>query len=383
MVLAAAGAYPVGELALQSLPLQALHQELGARFAPFAGYAMPVQYEGILAEHAWTRSEAGLFDVSHMGPCFLVAPAGESQEAAAARLEQVVPSDVVNLKPGQQRYTVLLDDDGRVLDDLIIARPRDDGGRFYTVVNAGCKDGDFVRIEAATGLRVERRDDGALLALQGPKAAQALERLVPGVGRLTFMTFDAFPWRGAELVISRSGYTGEDGFEALIPPAQAEAFARALLAQPEVKPIGLGARDTLRLEAGLCLYGHDLTTDTSPIEADLAWVIQKRRRAAADFPGAARILAELADGPARKRVGLVLVDKAPAREGAEIVAEGRSIGRVTSGTVSPTLGRAISMGYVEAAFATPGARVDILVRNQPRPADVVPMPFVPHRYVRG
>lgn len=373
----------MGELALQSLPLQALHQELGARFAPFAGYSMPVQYAGILAEHAWTRTEAGLFDVSHMGPCFLHAPSGEGQEQAARRLEQVVPSDLLNLKPGQQRYTVLLDDGGRVLDDLIVARPREDGGRFYTVVNAGCKDGDFVRIEAATGLRVERRDDGALLALQGPKAAKTLERLVPGVGGLTFMTHAVFAWQGAELVISRSGYTGEDGFEALIPPGMAEAFARALLSQPEVKPIGLGARDTLRLEAGLCLYGHDLTTETSPIEADLAWVIQKRRREARDFPGAERMLAELATGPVRKRVGLALLDKAPAREGAEIVAEGRCIGRVTSGTVSPTLGRAISMGYLESAFAAPGARVEILVRNQPRAADVIPMPFVPHRYVRG
>jgi aminomethyltransferase len=203
------------------------------------------------------------------------------------------------------------------------------------------------------------------------------------VAGLVFMQLGFFAWRGAELVASRSGYTGEDGFEVLVPPAQAEAFARALLDQPEVKPIGLGARDTLRLEAGLCLYGHDLTHETSPIEADLAWVIQKRRRAQADFPGAARILAELANGPARKRVGLVMLDKAPAREGAEIVADGRSVGRVTSGTVGPTVGRAIAMAYVETAFAAPGTRLEVVVRNQPRAADVVSMPFAPHRYVRG
>lgn len=368
---------------LQTLPLEGLHRELGARFAPFAGYAMPVQYSGILAEHAWTRENAGLFDVSHMGPCLLHAPAGESQEQAAARLERVVPSDISALKPGQQRYTLLLDDDGRVLDDLIVGRLPTGEGRLYAVVNAGCKETDFPRIEHATGLRVERRDAGALLALQGPKAAAALARLAPGVLALTFMQLGLFPWEGAELVVSRSGYTGEDGFEVLVPLQQAPAFARALLQQPEVKPIGLGARDTLRLEAGLCLYGHDLTPETSPIEADLAWVIQKRRRAAGDFPGAARILGELGAGAARKRVGLVMRDKAPAREGAEIFAAGRRIGRVTSGTVGPTLGRAIAMGYVEAAFAAPGTAVEVMVRDQPRAAEITPMPFVPHRYVRG
>lgn len=368
---------------LQSLPLECLHRELGARFAPFSGYAMPVQYAGILAEHAWTREHAGLFDVSHMGPCFLHAPPGETQEQAAARLERVVPSDMMGLKPGQQRYTLLLDDEGRVLDDLIVGRLPLGEGRFYAVVNAGCKEADFPRLENAAGLRVERRDAGALLALQGPEAASALARLVPDAVALTFMQLGLFSWAGAELVVSRSGYTGEDGFEVLVPPQQAEAFARALLQQPEVRPIGLGARDTLRLEAGLCLYGHDLTTETSPIAADLAWVIQKRRRAAADFPGAARILAELAQGPVRKRIGLVMREKAPAREGAEIVAQGRSIGRVTSGTVGPTLGRAIAMGYIDVAFSAPGTAVDLVVRDQPRAAEVVPMPFVQHRYVRG
>lgn len=367
----------------QTLPLEALHRALGARFAPFAGYAMPVQYAGILAEHAWTRESAGLFDVSHMGPCFLHAPAGEGQEQAAARLERVVPSDMAGLKPGQQRYTLLLDEDGRVLDDLIVGRLPSGEGRFYAVVNAGCKENDFPRIERATGLRVERRDRGALLAVQGPKAAAVMARLVPDALGLTFMQVGMFGWQGEELVISRSGYTGEDGFEVLVAPQQAEAFARALLQQPEVKPIGLGARDTLRLEAGLCLYGHDLTETTSPIEADLAWVIQKRRRAAADFPGAARILGELTEGAQRKRVGLVMRDKAPAREGAEIVAGGTSIGRITSGTVAPTLGRTIAMGYVEAAFSAPGTAVDVLVREQPRAAEIVSMPFVPHRYVRG
>lgn len=357
------------------LLLQALHQELGARFAPFAGYAMPVQYAGILAEHAWTRQHAGLFDVSHMGPAFL----GGADPVVA--IERLVPSDIAGLKPGTQRYTLLLDQAGRVRDDLMVGRPPE-GEVLYTVVNAACKEADFAAM-AAAGLEVERADAGALLALQGPEAAQALERLVPGVAALRFMQLAFFSWRGARLTISRSGYTGEDGFEVLVPPEAAEAFARALLAEPEVKPIGLGARDTLRLEAGLCLYGHDLTEETSPIEAGLAWVIQKRRREAADFPGAGRILEELAHGPPRKRVGLVMTERAPAREGAEILAGGQPIGAVTSGTFGPSLGRAISMGYVAAEFAEPGTRLEVLVRGQPRAAEVSALPFVPHRYVRG
>lgn len=367
------------------LLLAQLHAGLGARFAPFAGYDMPVQFEGILAEHAWVRAQAGLFDVSHMGPAFLFGPEGEGFEEAARRLEKLVPSDLIGLKPGQQRYSVLLNEQGGIEDDLIIGRPADPDWAhgLYVVVNAGCKEADFGRIAGMTGLRVDRQDDRALLALQGPLAKSVLERLVPGVSRLFFMQFASFDSAFGQLVISRSGYTGEDGFEVLVRPDQAKDFAQALLSQPEVKPIGLGARDTLRLEAGLCLYGHDLDAGTSPIEADLAWIIQKRRRLAGDFPGAARVLGELAAGPARKRMGLLLTDRAPAREGAQIQADGRIIGAVTSGGFAPSLQRAISMGHIEAAFAQLGKRVDILVRGQPREAEITALPFVPHRYVKG
>ena len=367
------------------LLLAQLHAGRGARFAPFAGYDMPVQFEGILAEHAWVRAQAGLFDVSHMGPAFLFDPEGEGFEASARRLEKLVPSDLIGLKPGQQRYSVLLNEQGGIEDDLIIGRPAhpDWAHGLYVVVNAGCKEADFARIAGMTGLRVDCVDDRALLALQGPMAKSGLERLVPGVSRLFFMQFASFDSAFGQLVISRSGYTGEDGFEVLVRPERADDFARALLSQPDVKPIGLGARDTLRLEAGLCLYGHDLDAGTSPIEADLAWIIQKRRRLAGDFPGAARVLGELAAGPARKRVGLLLTDRAPAREGAQIQADGRIIGAVTSGGFAPSLQRAISMGYIEAAFAQLGKRVDILVRGQPREAEITALPFVPHRYVKG
>lgn len=367
------------------LLLASLHQSLGARFAPFAGYAMPVQFEGILAEHAWTRTQAGLFDVSHMGPAFLRGRNDEGFDFVASQLEHLVPSDIAGLKPGQQRYSVLLNEQGGIEDDLIIGRPVHqalaDG--LYVVVNAGCKEADFALIAGKTGLRVYREDHRALLALQGPLAHVALERLVPGVSRLFFMQFASFDSAFGGVLVSRSGYTGEDGFEVLVVPERAEAFAQALLSQPEVRPIGLGARDTLRLEAGLCLYGHDLDRQTSPIEADLTWIIQKRRRQAGDFPGSARILAELASGPSRKRVGLLLTDRAPAREGAQIVHEERPVGVVTSGGFSPILQRAISMGYVEAAFANIGARLQVLVRGQAREAEIVALPFVPHRYVKG
>ncbi len=369
----------------KALLLASLHQSQGARFAPFAGYDMPVQFEGILAEHAWVRAQAGLFDVSHMGPAFLFGPEGEGFEAAARRLEKLVPSDLIGLKPGQQRYSVLLNEQGGIEDDLIIGRlaHADMAHGLYVVVNAGCKEADFARIAGMTGLRVDRVDDRALLALQGPMAKSVLERLVPGVSDLFFMRFASYDSAFGQLLISRSGYTGEDGFEVLVRPERADDFARALLSQPEVKPIGLGARDTLRLEAGLCLYGHDLDAGTSPIEADLAWIIQKRRRLAGDFPGAARVLGELAAGPARKRVGLFLEERAPAREGAQILLGGRVIGAVTSGGFSPTLQRAISMGYIEAAQAKLGVRVEILVRGQARAAEIVPLPFVAHRYEKG
>jgi len=315
-----------------------------------------------------------------MGPAELVAA---DHAAGAAVLERLVPSDIQGLKPGQQRYTVLLNQEGGVLDDLMVARPQEDDGRLWLVVNAGCKEADFTLIAAMAG-DAARLDHGALLALQGPEAAQALARLVPGTAQLSFMQVARFETgMFGRLVISRSGYTGEDGFEIWVAPEFAAPFAEAVLSQPEVKPIGLGARDTLRLEAGLCLYGHDLDIATSPIEADLAWVIQKRRRAAGDFPGAERILKELKEGPSKKRVGLLLDDRAPAREGAQIQHEGLAIGQVTSGGFGPTIGRAVSMGYVSAAFAAPGQRVDVLVRDRPRPATIVALPFTPHRYVKG
>jgi aminomethyltransferase len=377
------------------LPLDGLHRALGARFGGFAGYDMPIQYPaGLLAEHAHTRTQAGLFDVSHMGPCFLGLPKDHGLEpdaahaAIAAQIERLVPADIAGLKPGQVRYTMLLNAEGGVLDDLMVARPPEPAaqGDLYLVVNAGCKSDDWALIAATVdpGIRLVRADDRALLALQGPLAAQALGRVIPAAPSLGFMTYARLD-AGAfgTLTVARSGYTGEDGFEILVKPDVAQAFAEALLAMDEVKPVGLGARDTLRLEAGLCLYGHDLDPTTSPIEADLGWTIQKRRRLAGDFPGAARILQEIAQGPARTRVGIVLEDKAPAREGTEIHIGGRQVGVVTSGGVAPSLAnKPISMGYIETAFAAPGTAVDLMVRGTARPGRVTPLPFVPHRYVR-
>lgn len=354
---------------------------------------MPLQFEGVIPEHTWTRTHAGLFDVSHMGPSFFALPKGhglapdDAHAAIAAIIERVVPADIAGLKPGQVRYTMLLNAAGGVEDDLMVARPPEPEaqGDLYLVVNAGGKEADWAMLAAAAGdeARVVRADDRALLALQGPEAHTVLDHIVPGTGAMDFMTYARFGTHLFDrLTISRSGYTGEDGFEILVKPEHALAFAQALLGHAPVKPIGLGARDSLRLEAGLCLYGHDLTPEISPIEAGLAWTIQKRRRTAADFPGAARILGELRDGPARKRVGLKPRTPAPAREGVEIQQGGRTVGVVTSGGFGPTAGGPISMGYVEAACAAPGTVLDLMVRGQPRPAEVVPLPFVPHRYVR-
>ncbi|HWA23351.1 MAG TPA: glycine cleavage system aminomethyltransferase GcvT [Caulobacterales bacterium] len=377
---------------LLKLPLDGLHRSLGAKFAPFSGYDMPVQYEGLIAEHNWTRTNAGLFDVSHMGPCFLTLNEGvgvgdEAHKRIAAIVEKLVPADIQGLKPGQIRYTVLLNDSGGVLDDLMIARPLAPmrQGALYIVVNAGMKTQDFRLLAHASGseAKLERADDQILLALQGPKAVVVAARLAPDLAQLSFM----HTWRGQILgencVVARSGYTGEDGYELLVPPAIAEKVAQFLLDQPEVRPIGLGARDTLRLEAGLCLYGHELGETISPIEADLAWTIQKRRRAAGDFPGAKRILSELSAGPKIKRVGIRPADRAPARDNTEIQVNGHKIGVVTSGGFSPTLNAPISMGYVEAPYAAPGTRIDLIVRGQARVAEIVPLPFVPHRYFKG
>ena len=375
---------------LKTVVLNDKHVALGGRMVPFAGYSLPVQYPaGIIAEHKWTREHAGLFDVSHMGPSFLELDAStgdaEADHAAiAAVVEPLICGDIAGLKPGQIRYTLLLNDEGGALDDLMIARSPSAGGTLYIVVNAGTKENDFAIIgKAAAGkAKFARADDGALLALQGPEAAAVMAALVPGAADLGFMHYNSFEWQGARLMISRSGYTGEDGFEILCPPSHAAQLWDALLADERVKPIGLGARDSLRLEAGLPLYGHDLDETVSPTEAGLGFAVSKRRREARDFPGADRILKEHGGELSRLRVGL-FVEGAPAREGAEITdGAGNVIGKVTSGGFSPTLSRAIALGFVPPEHAKPGTQLQVSVRGRSQPATVAELPFVPHRYVR-
>ncbi len=363
-------------------PLYDLHRELGAHLAPFAGYLMPIYYQpGVIKEHLHTRSRAGLFDVSHMGQAIL------EGEAAARAFETLVPGDIETLAPGKMRYTQLLDENGHIRDDLMVARLPDAGGfqRLFLVVNAASKAADFAHIAASLpGCELTVLDDSALLALQGPKAAVVLERLVPGVSQLSFMCFGDFERAGVDLRVSRSGYTGEDGFEISLPASAALDFARELLADPETLAIGLGARDSLRLEAGLCLCGHDIDTTTSPVEAGFLWWISKRRREQGGFPGYSVIRDEIKRGPPRRRIGLLVDGKAPAREGAEIeTPDGRAIGRLTSGGFSPSLGRPIAMGYVEAQAAKLGAPVRLVVRGKPVTAAIASMPFVPHAYFRG
>ena len=370
---------------LLTTPLNALHIELGARMVPFAGYSMPVQYpQGLMAEHQHTRSAAGLFDVSHMGQLKLVGP------DAAAAFETLMPVDVIDLPVGKQRYGLLLTDDGTVIDDLMFFNKGND--EIFVIVNGACKVGDIAHIQARIGQRCDviPLPDHALLALQGPQAVTALARLAPGVEKLVFMTGGDFSIAGCDCFVTRSGYTGEDGFEISVPAAQADTLARALLAQPEVKPIGLGARNSLRLEAGLCLYGNDLDTSTTPVEASLNWAIQKVRRTggerAGGFPGAAKVLAQL-DTPAtlgRRRVGLIALERVPVREHTELHdGEGRRIGEVTSGLLGPTVDKPVAMAYVEPAFAAVGTRLNAMVRGKPVPMEVSAMPFVPARYFRG
>jgi aminomethyltransferase len=367
-------------LAIARVPLHDLHVGLGGRIVLFAGYELPVNYgAGIIAEHLFTREKAGLFDVSHMGQAFLSGP------GAARLLETLVPGDIQALGPGRTRYTQFLDLDGGILDDLMVTRSDESGEKLFLVVNAACKIADFARLrQALPMLRLDVLEDRALLALQGPQAAEVLQRLVPGVAAMGFMSFAQFDWSGAALFITRSGYTGEDGYEISVPAGDAAALAEALLADESVQPVGLGARDSLRLEAGLCLYGHDIDTTTSPIEAGLAWSISKRRRAEGGFPGAARLQHELANGCRRQRVGLILDGKAPAREGADIVdAQGAIVGRVTSGGFSPSLGRPIAMGYVPSKLSAPGTALSLIVRGKPLAAHVVAPPFVATRYHRS
>jgi aminomethyltransferase len=365
---------------LKQTPLHALHLELGGKMVPFAGYAMPVQYPaGILKEHLHTREKAGLFDVSHMGQAFL----GGSDPARA--LERLTPADIQGIPEGLQRYGLLLNDAGGIKDDFMTTRLMGEAD-LYLVVNAATKEADFAYIgERLKGVAtLKPQPERALLALQGPRAERVLERHAQGISALTFMQARRVNVAGAPAIVSRTGYTGEDGFEISLAGRDAERVARALLAESEVLPIGLGARDSLRLEAGLCLYGHDMDESTDPVEANLAWSIGKRRKEARDFPGANRILKHLLEGAAKKRVGLRPEGRAPAREGSEIADKsGRMIGRVTSGGFGPSLNAPVAMGYVESMCAAIGTKLDLLVRGKPLAAEVAAMPFIPSRYKRA
>ena len=372
------------DTALLNTPLNALHIELGARMVPFAGYSMPVQYPmGLMAEHHHTRAEAGLFDVSHMGQLRLVGP------DAAAAFESLMPVDVIDLPVGKQRYGLLLTDEGTIIDDLMFVNR---GTDIFVIVNGACKVNDIAHIQSRIGSRCQviPMPERALLALQGPKAVTALARMLTGVEKLVFMTGSAFEWQGAELFVTRSGYTGEDGFEISIGNEHVDSFARALLAQAEVKPIGLGARNSLRLEAGLCLYGNDIDTTTTPVEAGLNWAIQKVRRTggsrAGGFPGAHIVLGQLDGTQAlqRKRVGLIAQERVPVREHVELQnTQGLKIGEVSSGLLGPTANVPVAMGYVDAASASIGTVVNAMVRGKAVPMTVSAMPFVPNRYYRG
>lgn len=368
---------------LKKTSLNALHRELGGKMVEFAGYDMPVQFPmGVLKEHLHTRAQAGLFDVSHMGQAAL---SGPDHETTANALETIVPGEIQKLGVGRQRLTVLLNDEGGIVDDLMVSRPETDG-RLNIVVNGACKEKDFAYLNERLpeNVKLERFDTRGLMALQGPKAADVLSRHAPDAASLKFMSFAEMKIGGITAVVTRGGYTGEDGFEISTGEEDTEKLARLLLAEPEVEPIGLGARDSLRLEAGMCLYGHDLTEETSPVEANLTFTIGKRRRQEGGFAGAGRILHELADGPPRLRVGLLPEGRAPAREGAEIQSQdGKVVGAVTSGGFGPTVGGPVAMGYVDTDYAKTGVKLNLMVRGKALPARVADMPFAPHRYYRG
>ncbi|MCB2108673.1 MAG: glycine cleavage system aminomethyltransferase GcvT [Rhodobacteraceae bacterium] len=372
------------DLSLKSTPLDALHRSLGGKMVPFAGYAMPVNYPiGVLKEHLHTRAKAGLFDVSHMGQGELTG----SDPAAA--LEALIPGDVKALAPGRIRYSTLLNAEGGIIDDLMITKV--DDGRLFLIVNAACKDGDYAHIAAALDgkVKVGRFEDRALLALQGPDAAKVLPRFVPGCEAMAFMSskvdrFKLPSGKGVDVRLFRSGYTGEDGWEISIPGEDGEAVAKVLLDQPEVEPIGLGARDSLRLEAGLCLYGSDIDATTTPVEANLNWIIGKRRRAEGGFPGAEKILAQLKDGPDKLRVGIKPLGRAPARAHTEIQdTNNQPLGEITSGGFGPSVNGPVAMGYVAATHAGTKTQVNLIVRGQSMPAEVADLPFTPHRYFKG
>jgi aminomethyltransferase len=358
-----------------TLPLDAWHRAKGGRMVEFAGYWMPIQYEGIMAEHLWTRENAGLFDVSHMGQLSLAG------DGVAEALEALVPGDISSLKPGRMRYSLLLAEDGGILDDLMITN---EGDGYGIVVNGAVKWDDIghLRENLPDHITLNHNEDYGLLALQGPKAVDALSRLIPEAAALVFMQAARANWQGHAIALSRSGYTGEDGFEISLPNEALSAFADALCAMEEVKPIGLGARDSLRLEAGLPLYGHDLSPDIDPAEADLGFAVGKRRREEENFPGAARIVGHLEDGPPRRRVGLLVDGKLPVREGAKLFDGEDEIGVVTSGGFAPSVGAPIAMGYVPRDHAEPGTAIAAEVRGKLVHCTVTAMPFIPHRYVR-
>ncbi len=371
---------------LRETPLHALHVELGGKMVPFAGYDMPVQYPaGILKEHLHTREKAGLFDVSHMGQRFLVGP---DHETTARALERVTPGDFLTLRHGRMRYSLLLNESGGIVDDLMVTRspsPADDGA-LGLIVNASGRgiDDDFIRARLPANVKLVTADDRGLLALQGPRAQAVLETHCPKAAGLSFMTATGAEFDGIDCAVSRSGYTGEDGFEISMPAEHAETVARTLLRHPDVMPIGLGARDSLRLEAGLCLYGHDIDETTDPVSADLVWTIAKRRKMDRDFPAAGKIMDLIFNGAATKRVGIRPDGRAPAREGCAIADKaGRVIGRITSGGFGPSLNAPVAQGYVETGFAGDGGEIDLMVRGKAMAARVVPMPFVPHRYRRA
>jgi aminomethyltransferase len=367
---------------LQRTALYRRHVEAGARLVPFAGYEMPVQFKaGIIAEHNHTRAAAGLFDVSHMGQAFL---SGPGHEATASALEKLVPGEILGLKPGAIRYTQLTTPEGGIIDDLMVTRPvsPEDDGKLMLVVNASRKAVDYAWLEQNLpgNVKLTRVEDRSLLALQGPKAEAVLSRYCPQAAGLAFMSAASAEFDGLRFQLARSGYTGEDGYELSIATRHVEAVYDRLMSNDDVRPVGLGARDSLRLEAGLCLYGHDIDETTTPVEADLAWSIGKRRRAEGGYMGAARISSELSQGPRRRRVGILPDGRSPAREGTSILSDGKPAGRVTSGGFGPTIGRPVSMGYVETASSTVGAPLDLVVRDKPVPAAIVKLPFVPHRY---
>ncbi len=368
---------------LLKTPLYDLHVEMGGKMVPFAGYAMPVQYPlGIMKEHTHTREKAGLFDVSHMGQAYIRTKDGSDP---AVVLEKLMPGALQSLQPGKMRYTLLLNDEGGIEDDLMVTRTFEPEGTIYLVVNAACKDKDYGILEEKLGdiITIERLDDRALIALQGPKAEEVLAKLAPEVAELGFMEATMVTLEGAVCWVSRSGYTGEDGYEISVPEEEAAALSRRLLMDVDVEAIGLGARDSLRLEAGLCLSGHDFDANVSPVEASLNFALSKKRREDGDFAGADRILKELADGPAKLRVGICPDGRAPAREGTLIAdAEGNEIGVITSGGFGPTFGGPVAMGFVPAAYAVEGTELQLLIRGKAHPAKVAPTPFVAQRYVR-